>query len=119
MHLISALASGINGASGGSATLLKRGTATPLTAWYRDFEASQTYAGSVPLDANGGAVIYVNELTDVQVYDLSGVLIREFVAGDNASSVEVISPSFTGTDYVTGQVAANKPTTLSSVLDRW
>ena len=116
MQLVAPLASGVNGASGGTATLLKRGTATQVTAWYADFEATQPKSGVVTLDANGGAVVYVNELVDVQVRDLNGVLMREFVAADNATAVEVISPAFTGTDYVTGQVAANKPTTLSQVF---
>ncbi len=119
MNLISPLASGVGGAASGSAKLFLRGSTTPAT-YYRDFEATQAYtAQPVQLDSYGGATLYVGAMVDVQVFDLNGVLIREFVAGVNAPAVEVISPSFTGTDYTTGQVAANKPTSLQTVLDKW
>jgi hypothetical protein len=119
MHLIQSLASGVVGAANGSVTLVERGTSTPVI-YYTDFEASQaiqsTLAG-IPLDSNGGLVCYVNELVDVKVFDVNGAQLREFVAGDNASAVEVISPSFTGTDYTSGVSGASEPTTLQAVLD--
>lgn len=118
MHLIQSLAGGVNGGANGTAVLLARGTGTPVT-YYQDFEATQqvtsTLAG-VPLDANGALVVYVNQLVDVRVLDVNGAILREFVAGDNATAVEVLSPSFTGVDYVTGASAANKPTTLDQIL---
>lgn len=121
MHLVQSLAAGINGAANGYATLVARGTSTPVT-YYLDFEASQPVASTlagVPLDANGGLVAYVNQLVDVKVYDVTGALLREFVAGDNATAVEVISQSFTGASYTDGSSGTSKPTTLQAVLDRW
>lgn len=119
MKLIEALAAGIRGAEVGSAVLLRRGTSTNAT-YYTDFEFQQQYSASpIALDSNGGAVLYVNELVDVIVRDADGVIVREFVAGDNATSVEVISQSFTGVDYEDGSSGASKPTTLATVLDAW
>lgn len=117
MHLISALASGIVGAQNGSVTLLVRGTATVAT-YYADFEATQASSGmAIALDANGSVVAYVNQFVDVRVLDVNGALIREFVAGDEAPAVEVISKSFTGIDYASGASGASKPTNLQVVLD--
>lgn len=121
MHLISSLASGIVGAANGSCTLVARGTTTPVT-YYQDFEASQAIQSTldgIPLDANGGLVVYVNQLVDVRVLDVNGALLREFVAGDEAPAVEVISQSFTGTSYRDGSSGTSKPTTLQRVLDAW
>lgn len=116
MHLIQSLASGINGAANGSVTLLKRGTSTP-TIYYPDFEATQTLnAQPIALDSNGGVVVYVSELVDVLVRDSSGVLVREFVAGDNAQAVEVTSPAFTGINYTSGQSGVGLPTTLQQTF---
>lgn len=119
MKLIDALAAGIRGAEVGSVVLLRRGTSTNAT-YYTDFEFQQQFSASpIALDSNGSAVLYVNELVDVQVRDANGVLVREFVAGENATSVEVISQSFTGVDYEDGSSGANKPTTLATILDAW
>lgn len=119
MHLIDALAAGIRGAEGGTASLYLRGTASHAS-YYEDFEASQILDGtSVALDVNGSVVAYVAVLVDVKVYDSGGVLVREFVAGSEDAAVEVISPSFTGVDYTSGASGAQKPTTLASVLDAW
>lgn len=119
MKLIEALAAGIRGAEIGSVVLLRRGTSTNAT-YYSDFEFQQQFSTSpIALDSNGSAVLYVNELVDVVVRDANGVIVREFVAGDNATSVEVISQSFTGVDYEDGSSGANKPTTLAAVLDAW
>lgn len=118
MHLIQALASGVNGAANGTANIVARGTATPAS-YYLDFEATQLFTGTITLDANGGAVVYVNQLVDVTVLDVNGVQLREFVAGDAAPGVEVISRSFTGVDYTDGSSGTSKPTTLQTVLDAW
>lgn len=119
MKLIEPLAAGIRGAEVGSVTLLRRGTSASAT-YYTDFEFQQQFSASpIALDSNGSAVLYVNELVDVIVRDSNGVIVREFVAGDNATAVEVISQSFTGVDYEDGSSGASKPTTLATVLDRW
>lgn len=121
MHLIDALASGIIGASNGTAVITSLGTATPAT-YYLDFAGTQAIAGSsagVALDANGGATVYVNQLVNVSVRDANGVTIRAFVAGAEAPGVEVISRSFTGTSYTDGSSGTSKPTTLQAVLDAW
>lgn len=120
MHLISALAAGIRGAENGSAILRKRGTSTPAT-WYDDFEGSSANASGAPitLDANGAAVVYVNEIVDVTADDKNGVEMRFFTAGDASGAVEYQGQGFTGTDYATAQRAAGKPTQLQAVLDLW
>lgn len=121
MHLIQSLASGIVGAANGRATLLKRGSSTPVT-YYLDFEATQPVTGTasgIALDANGAAIIYVNEITTVTVLDVNGAQIRQFTAADEAPAVEVISQSFTGTSYSDGSSGTGKPTTLQVVLDAW
>ena len=119
MKLIEPLASGIAVAAVGTVILNRRGTATRAS-YYKDFEASQVYSTQpITLDSSGSVVLYVAQLVDVLVYDSSGALVREFVAGDNDASVEVISPSFTGTSYSDGSTGASKPTTLENVLDLW
>lgn len=118
MHLISPLASGIAGASNGSAEIYVRGTTQRATR-YLDFEATQavTPTAALPLDSNGSAVVYVNQMVDVVVSSESGIEIRRFVAGYGAPGIEVISQSITGTDYSSGQSSASKPTTLQVALD--
>lgn len=119
MKLIEPLVAGIRGAENGSVKLLYRGTSTNAT-YYTDFEFQQQFSASpIALDSNGSAVLYVNALVDVQVRDSNGVLVREFVAGVNATAVEVISQSFTGIDYEDGSSGASKPTTLAAILDAW
>lgn len=120
MHLISPLAGGITIAANGFARLYRRGTTTRAT-WYNDFEASgaDSSGADIPLDSNGSVIAYVNELVQVRVYDSLGELQRDFVAGDQAYTVEVISLAFTGTDYTTGQRAVSKPTTAGAIFDLW
>jgi hypothetical protein len=119
MHLINPLVAGIRGAEVGSVELLERGTSTHAV-YYKDFPASQQYSVQpIPLDSFGSATLYVEELVDVLVHDSNGVLVRQFVAGDYAAAVEVISQSFTGTDYRDGTKGPFKPTNLASVLDLW
>src|SRR6187402_1701107 len=119
MHLINPLVAGIRGAEVGSVELLERGTSTHAV-YYKDFPATQQYSAQpIPLDSFGSVTLYVEELVDVLVHDSNGVLVRQFVAGDYAAAVEVISQSFTGTDYRDGTIGPHKPTNLASVLDLW
>jgi hypothetical protein len=119
MHLINPLVAGIRGAEVGSVELLERGTSTHAV-YYKDFPATQQYSVQpIPLDSFGSVTLYVEELVDVLVHDSNGVLVRQFVAGDYAAAVEVISQSFSGTDYRDGTKGPFKPTNLASVLDLW
>ena len=120
MHLVSPLAAGIVGAENGIARIYRRGTSTRATV-YPDFEAStaDSSGDDIALDSTGGVVVYVNELVQVRVFSNIGELIRDFVAGEQAYAVEVISPSFTGTDYVTGTRAVSEPTTAGYLFDLW
>lgn len=120
MHLIAPLASGVRGGELGTAQLFRRGTSTRVT-WYSDFEGHGANAtgDDITLDSYGGAVVFVNELTTVVVKDASGTTVREFTAGDSAAAVEVISDSFTGTDYDSALTGTNKPATLLDILNRW
>jgi len=119
VHLIEPLAVGIAAASLGTVDLLRRGSSTRVT-YYTSFEGdgATTPTGSIDLDASGGGVFYVNETTDVVVRDATGEEVRRFVSASAASSVEVISQSFTGTDYDSAATGATKPVPLSTVLDR-
>ncbi len=118
MHLVTPLAAGVSGAGNGTASIFARGTTTRAR-YYLDFEATQPIqtGEDVQLDANGGAEVYVNQLVDVVVKDSVGTTTRLFTAGDSAPNVEVISQSFTGTSYTSGQQGASLPTTLQAVLD--
>ena len=123
MHLISPLIAGVAGAENGHVELYQRGTTTRAT-WYGSFEADDpnSTGSDIALDANGGKEIYVNELVDVKVVSSSAngsLTIRNFTAGDASTAQEVISQSFTGTDYVGGASGASKPTTTLAVLDLW
>jgi hypothetical protein len=120
MHLVSPLAAGINGANNGTARLYRRGTSTPAS-YYLYFEATSlvTTGAAIPLDENGAVVVYVNEFVNVLVYDAGGLLIREFVAGSQATGTELISSGFTGTSYDGQTTEAGQPTNLKSVLDKW
>jgi len=120
MHLLAALAGGLSSAASGTARIYQRGTSTRAT-YYTDFEGYSVVSSGpdVVLDANGAAVIYVNQLVDVSVYTAAGVLVETFNAGAAASSIEVRSASFSGTDYRTGGVAAGNPQGLDTVLDLW
>jgi hypothetical protein len=120
MHLIEPLVVGIRGAESGSVDFYRRGTSTRII-YYETFEGDggTTPIGSVALDENGGGVFYVNETAMVVVKDATGTEVRRFVASPNASAVEVISSSFTGTDYETGQTGLSEPTTLKAIFDLW
>jgi hypothetical protein len=121
MHLIEALVAGVRGAENGSAHIYQRATTTRVD-YYTDFEATALVTqgtGGVTLDANGGAVVYVDQLVTVVVKTSAGATLRTFVAGATAANVEVMSSSFTGTDYSGAPTAAGEPTTLSTVLGAW
>lgn len=119
MHAIESLISGFPAAANGHAELYVRGTSTRAT-YYTDFEGEQAVSGTnIDLNANGSAVVYVNQLVTVVVKDADGATVAEFVSGIAAASVEARSLSFTGTDYESGQVAAGNPTNLASILDLW
>jgi len=120
MKLLEVLASGIRGAENGSVDILVRGTSTRAQIFTEyDGTGAQTPIAALPLDANGGAVLYVNEPVLCRAYDASGNVVRQFTAFETATAVEVISSSFTGTNYQTEVAGASNPTLLSSVLDRW
>ncbi len=120
MNLITPLASGIRGAENGSVAIYQRGTSQFVT-YYQNFDASGAVTPTAPvaLDAFGGGTFYVNQLVTCVARDSNGNVVRTFDAGTEAPSVEVISQSFTGTDYTTGTRAASEPTTLQAVLDAW
>jgi hypothetical protein len=120
MHLLSSLNSGFPAAANGVAQLFIRDTSTRAT-WYADFEASTSNSSGadIALDAYGSVEVYVNQLVDVVVKDEDGNTVRQFTDGYASPNIEVISPAFTGTDYVTAASAVSEPTTLQAVLDRW
>lgn len=119
MHRIEALISGIRGAESGTVSLYQRGTSTPVTC-YTDFEGTSTFSGaSVSLDAYGGAVVFVNELVRVVARSAAGATVREWVAGDAATAVELRSLSATGAAYSGGALAPGNPTTVKAWADSW
>lgn len=119
MHLLAGLIAGVAGAENGFVDLVLRGTSTPAT-YYTDFEGTSSATGTnIPLDARGGAIVFVNALVRVTVKSAGGATIREFVDGVSAPAVEVRSTSFNGAAYSGGAVAPGNPTTLQAVLDKW
>lgn len=120
MKLVAALASGIRGASSGTAEIYRRGTSTRAT-YYTDFEgtAAVTTGANVVLDANAGAVVYVNEFVRVVVRDSTGTLVRDFLEGVSATTIDYTGPSFTGTNYLTAETGVNQPVALNTVMDLW
>lgn len=120
MKLLDVLASGVRGAENGSVDILVRGTSTRAQV-FTDYDGSgaQTPAQALTLDANGGAIWYVNQAVTCRAYSSTGAVVRQFTAFEAATDVEVRSQSFTGQDYTTGASAAGNPTLLSTVLDLW
>lgn len=116
MHPIEPLISGVTGCESGRAELTNFSTGQSAT-WYTDFEGTDAQTGNVTLDANGGATVYVNELTRVKVFDSAGTEKRSFVAAASANAIEYIGQSFTGTEYNGTATGTSKPTTLQSILD--
>lgn len=120
MQIVAPLIAGISGAEGGYAKLFKRGTSTRAT-WYADFEgvSSDSSGADIPLDANGRAVVYVNEYVDVQVVDSDGDAVVDFTVGNSTNDVEYRGQSFTGVDYQTAAAAANNPVSVQALMDLW
>ncbi len=120
MQLVSTLNAGIAAAANGWAEIYIRGTSTRATVYY-DFEASTSDSSgdNIDLDAYGAVEVYVNQLVDVVAKSPDGTVVRSWTDGYASPNIEVISPSFTGNDYVSGAAAVNEPTTLQAVLDRW
>lgn len=122
MHLITPLIAGVAGAEDGTAEIVLRGTTSDAT-WYTDFEGQNSDSGTVTLDSNGGAEIYVDATVEVTVKDSDGNTVRQFVQGVKDSGVEINSQSFTGESYDDGSgtttSAASQPTTLKAVKDLW
>lgn len=120
MQLVGCLCSGVRGAELGFARLYAFGTSTRVV-YYSDFSGTvhTTSGNDLILDSNGGGIVYVNQLTDILVYDSSGNLIRSFTEGEAAPNTEVISQSFTGVNRTTGVSATSQPTTLQALLDLW
>jgi hypothetical protein len=119
MHRLEALIAGVRGAENGTVDLYLRGTSTVAT-YYTDFEGTASASGAaIPLDANGGAVVFVNALVRVVVKSALGATVREYVAGDAAPAVELRSLSATGAAYSGGALAPGNPTTVKAWADSW
>jgi hypothetical protein len=120
MQLCSVLGAGVLGAANGVARIYNYGTSTRAT-YYADFEGtvSPTTGQDLPLDSNGGALVYFHQIVDVQVFDSDGALVRTFTDAGEAPSVEVKSLAFTGVNRTTAVSAAGEPTTLQAILDLW
>lgn len=120
MKLLEAIAAGVEGASSGTATIYKRGTTTPATLYTGiDGSGSTSPSNTIALDANGGAVWYVNEPVDIVVYSSTNQVVRSFTSLESGADVEIMSQSFTGTDYNTAASGASLPAWLTTILDRW
>lgn len=120
MKLLEALATGVEGAAQGTATIYKRGTTTPATLYTAiDGSGATTPSSTVSLDVNGGAVWYVNEPVDVTIYNSTNTVIRSFTSVESGADVEIMSQSFTGADYNTGATGTSKPIFLTTLLDKW
>lgn len=119
MKSLDVLCSGIRGAENGSVNIYVRGTTTRAQV-FADYDGTgaQTPIAALPLDANGGAVWYVNQPVLCRAYSSSGAVVREFTAFETATDTECISTSFTGTNYGTGQSGVFNPVLLSSILDK-
>lgn len=120
MDQCATLGAGVLGAANGVARIYNFGTSVRAT-YYADFSGTVavTTGADLPLDSNGGANVYVNQLVDVQCFDALGNLVRTFTEGASSPLVEVISQAFTGTDRTSGASGLAKPTTLQAVLDLW
>jgi hypothetical protein len=120
VNLLAPLAAGFADAPSGSVDIYVRGTSTRAS-YFATFEGNNqvTPSASIPLDSNGRLLAYVNVLVDCVVKDTTGTIRCGFTAGETASTVEVRSASFTGTDYTTGVSALSNPNDLETILDKW
>lgn len=121
MKLVELLAAGVNGAENGTATFVLRGTASSAASvLYSDFEGtSQPGTNIITLDSHGAAEVYTNAYCDVTLKTSAGSILRTVTVGNTATTTEVISDSFTGTDYSGSPTAVSEPIALSAVLDKW
>lgn len=119
--LVQFLAAGVNGAASGTATFVLRGTASSaLSVMWSDFEmTTQPASNVITLDANGAAEVYVDAYCDVTLKNSGGSTLRTVTVGNSATTTEVISDSFTGTDYSGAPTAVSEPITLAAILDKW
>jgi hypothetical protein len=119
--LVQFLASGVNGAANGTATFVLRGTASSAASvLWSDFEqTSQPGTNIITLDANGAAEVYTTAYCDVTLKTSAGSALRTVTFGNSATTTEVVSDSFTGTDYSGSPTAVSEPITLAAVLDKW
>jgi hypothetical protein len=120
--LVQFLAAGVKGAESGSATFVLRGTASSAAAFlYSDFEGvAQPGTNIITLDANGAAEVYCDVYVDVTLKNSAGTTLRTVTVGNSATTVEVQSTSFTGTDYDGAPAnTVGEPITLAAVLDKW
>src|SRR6185436_1618634 len=119
--LVQLLAAGVNGAENGTATFVLRGTASSAASvLYNDFEqTAQPGTNIIALDAHGAAEVYTNAYVDITLKTSGGATLRTVTFGNTATTTEVISDSFTGTDYSGSPSGVNEPITLAAVLDKW
>ena len=120
MNLLESLAAGIPSAANGTVAIYRRGTSTFATL-YADYNGTGAYTptAALALDANGAIEVFVNEEVDIVVRDASATPVVTTNPMNSASNVEVMSTSFTGTDYDTAASGASLPITLAAVLDKW
>src|SRR5690606_38843171 len=119
MQLIEPLASGRSSCASGVAYVRDR--AGQYIAYYEDYEGDVAVAAGTPvqLDADGAAVVYVDQVATVTMVDGNGVTKAAFTVGGYDANVEVRSPAFTGVDYATSQSMVNRPVTAGALYDRW
>jgi hypothetical protein len=119
--LVECLVAGIAGATSGTATFVLRGTASSAASvLYNDFEmTTQPGTNVITLDSNGCAEIYCNAYCDMTLKNQAGTTLRTVTVGDAATTVEVISDSFTGTSYTGSPTAVSQPITLTALLNKW
>jgi hypothetical protein len=121
MKLVEFLVSGVAGAEDGTATFVLRGTASSAASvLYSDFEGTtQPGTNIITLDSNGAAEVYCDAYCDVTLKTEAGATIRTVTVGNAGTTVEVISDSFTGTDYSGAPTAVSEPITLTALLNKW
>ena len=118
MKLVEPLVCGFPAAHNGTAEIYTRATLADADC-FSDFEGAHAVSNIVPLDTYGAARVYIDGLCAVYIKDDAGAAVTSFIAGTTDVSTEVISSSFTGTNYGTGATAVGDPTNLRSVLDAW
>jgi hypothetical protein len=118
MQLITALATGIQGAESGSAEFYRYGSTSTFVTVYGDELGDSVLSTPYTLDANGALVAYVDERCEVVVRASSGAELRRFVPIVDATSVDVSSASFTGAAS-DGTQAIGGLVDLATIADRW